>query len=101
MYMDLDNFKIINDTHGHQTGDAVLRLVADAMRSSVRQADVVGRLGGDEFAGLMPETDAPLADPAAKVLGVGLPTVFKGNAAGPARNGVASCARPHRSTGNQ
>src|SRR5437867_13411899 len=55
LYMDLDDFKVINDTHGHQTGDAVLRLVADAMRSSVRQADVVGRLGGDEFAGLMPE----------------------------------------------
>src|SRR6267154_889952 len=50
MYMDLDNFKIINDTHGHQTGDAVLRLVAEATRASVRQADVVGRLGGDEFA---------------------------------------------------
>src|SRR5438093_13028740 len=78
MYMDLDNFKVINDTHGHQTGDAVLRLVADAMRSSVRQADVVGRLGGDEFAVLMPETDAPLADAAAKRLVVGLRTVFKG-----------------------
>src|SRR6267143_5753267 len=62
MYMDLDNFKVINDTHGHQTGDAVLRLVADAMRSSVRQADVVGRLGGDEFAVLMPETDASTDD---------------------------------------
>ena len=44
MYMDLDNFKVINDTHGHQTGDAVLRLVADAMRSAARQAEVVGRL---------------------------------------------------------
>src|SRR2546428_3829832 len=59
LYMDLDDFKVINDTHGHQTGDAVLRLVADAMRSSGRQADAVGRLGGDEFAALMPETDAP------------------------------------------
>src|SRR5260370_14242503 len=66
LYLGFDNFKVINDTHGHQTGDAVLRLVADAMRSSVRQAAAVGRLGGDEFAVLMPETDAPLADSAAK-----------------------------------
>src|SRR2546428_13304620 len=66
IYMDLDNFKVINDTHGHQTGDAVLRLVADAMRSSVRHADVVGRPGGDEVAGVMPRTDAPLANAPAK-----------------------------------
>src|SRR6266568_4508073 len=46
LYLDLDDFKVINDSHGHQTGDAVLRLVAEAMRSSVRLADIVGRLGG-------------------------------------------------------
>src|SRR2546427_10107170 len=55
IYLDLDDFKAVNDAHGHATGDAVLRLVADAIQSAVRQADVVGRLGGDEFAVLMPE----------------------------------------------
>ncbi len=91
MYMDLDNFKVINDTHGHQTGDAVLRLVADAMRSSVRQADVVGRLGGDEFAVLMPETDAQLADAAARRLIAGLRNVFKGTPNVTASIGVVAC----------
>jgi diguanylate cyclase (GGDEF)-like protein len=98
MYMDLDNFKVINDTHGHQTGDAVLRLVADAMRSSVRQADVVGRLGGDEFAVLMPETDAPLADAAAKRLVAGLRNVFKGTPNVTASIGVVSCTATEAST---
>jgi len=91
VYMDLDNFKVINDTHGHQTGDAVLLLVADAMRSSVRTADVVGRLGGDEFAVLMPETDAQLADAAAKRLVASLRTVFKGTPSVTASIGVVSC----------
>jgi len=98
LYMDLDNFKVINDTHGHQTGDAVLRLVADSMRSSVRHADVVGRLGGDEFAVLMPETDAALADAAAKRLIAGLRTVFKGTPNVTASIGVVSCAATDAST---
>jgi len=98
MYMDLDNFKIINDTHGHQTGDAVLRLVAEATRSSVRQADVVGRLGGDEFAVLMPETDAPLADAAAKRLVASLRNVFKGTPNVTASIGVVSCTATDAST---
>jgi len=98
LYMDLDNFKIINDTHGHQTGDAVLRLVADAMRTSVRTADVVGRLGGDEFAVLMPETDAPLADAAAKRLVAGLRNVFKGTPNVTASIGVVSCTATDAST---
>jgi len=98
IYMDLDNFKVINDTHGHQTGDAVLRLVADAMRSSVRHADVVGRLGGDEFAVLMPETDAQLANAAAKRLISGLRTVFKGTPNVTASIGVVSCTATDAST---
>jgi diguanylate cyclase (GGDEF)-like protein len=98
LYMDLDNFKIINDTHGHQTGDAVLRLVADAMRSSVRHSDVVGRLGGDEFAVLMPETDAQLADAAAKRLVVNLRNVFKGTPNVTASIGVVSCTATDANT---
>ncbi|HXM38376.1 MAG TPA: GGDEF domain-containing protein [Gemmatimonadales bacterium] len=98
LYLDLDNFKVINDSHGHQTGDAVLRLVADAMRSSVRQADVVGRLGGDEFAVLMPETDAQLADAAAKRLAAGLRNVFKGTPSVTASIGVVSCTATDANT---
>ncbi len=92
LYLDLDDFKVINDSHGHQTGDAVLRLVAEAMRSSVRLADIVGRLGGDEFAVLMPETDAALADAAAKRLAESLRTVFKGTPTVTASIGVVSCS---------
>jgi diguanylate cyclase (GGDEF)-like protein len=91
LYLDLDNFKVINDSHGHQTGDAVLRLVADAMRGSVRQADVVGRLGGDEFAVMMPETDAQLADSAAERLAASLRSVFQGTPTVTASIGVVSC----------
>jgi len=50
LYCDLDDFKMINDTHGHPAGDAVLRRVAEALRRCVRRTDVVARLGGDEFA---------------------------------------------------
>lgn len=57
VYLDLDNFKSINDTHGHAEGDELLRAVAQTMSASVRDVDAVGRLGGDEFAILMPETD--------------------------------------------
>ncbi len=55
---DLDRFKALNDTHGHQAGDVILRYIAQALRRSVRTIDIVCRLGGDEFAVLMPDTDA-------------------------------------------
>ena len=98
LYMDLDDFKVINDTHGHQTGDAVLHLVADAMRTSVRTSDVVGRLGGDEFAVLMPETDAQLADAAAKRLVASLRSVFQGTPNVTASIGVVACTATEAST---
>ncbi|MEE9421815.1 MAG: diguanylate cyclase [Gammaproteobacteria bacterium] len=53
LYMDLDNFKIINDSCGHSAGDEALRQTADVFRSVIRERDSLGRLGGDEFALLM------------------------------------------------
>lgn len=54
--IDLDNFKEINDTHGHSTGDEVLRTLAQRFQSGVRELDVLGRYGGEEFVILAPQT---------------------------------------------
>jgi diguanylate cyclase (GGDEF)-like protein len=56
VYIDLDNFKEVNDSAGHLAGDSVLCEVASTLQSNVRVSDLVGRLGGDEFAVLLPET---------------------------------------------
>jgi diguanylate cyclase (GGDEF)-like protein len=61
-YLDVDNFKKINDTRGHGVGDAVLQQVARTLREGTRRIDVVARLGGDEFALLLPNTDAGEAE---------------------------------------
>jgi len=57
VFADLDDFKRINDRHGHQVGDQVLRAFADCLRKRVRMIDVAARLGGEEFAVLLVETD--------------------------------------------
>ena len=56
-YLDLDNFKAINDKHGHPGGDEVLKSFASNLENNSRKSDIVGRIGGEEFAMLLPETD--------------------------------------------
>ena len=60
-YIDLDDFKTVNDKFGHATGDLVLSIVADSIKKQIRKTDIFARLGGDEFALLLPETSADAA----------------------------------------
>lgn len=60
MILDLDHFKLVNDTHGHDAGDDVLKAVACCLREFTRYHDVVARLGGEEFAVVAPNMDAEL-----------------------------------------
>lgn len=60
MILDLDHFKQVNDTHGHDVGDEVLRAVANCLKGMTRYHDVVARLGGEEFAVVTPNMDAEL-----------------------------------------
>ena len=56
LFLDLDHFKAINDQHGHEAGDEVLKAVAQSLLQNVRQIDVVGRIGGEEFVIFLPVT---------------------------------------------
>ncbi len=65
---DIDHFKIFNDRHGHQIGDAVLKLVAEKLKRSVKGRDTVARYGGEEFVVVLPQTDVAAATQLAEQL---------------------------------
>ena len=58
LMIDVDNFKVVNDTYGHQIGDKILQVVADSLIKAVRSVDYVCRYGGDEFAVVLPNIDS-------------------------------------------
>lgn len=66
--IDIDDFSVFNDQHGHHTGDEMLRRTALVLRSALRSCDVVGRWGGEEFLAILPETDAVGAEAVAERL---------------------------------
>jgi diguanylate cyclase (GGDEF)-like protein len=68
MMLDLDNFKHVNDAHGHATGDALLCAVAARIAAGVRAGDAFGRMGGDEFLVICPETTGAAAETVASKL---------------------------------
>ena len=57
IFVDVDNFKVFNDEHGHQNGDVILRELSSLMRENVRKKDIVARWGGEEFVVVCPDTD--------------------------------------------
>jgi diguanylate cyclase (GGDEF)-like protein len=67
-YLDIDNFKRINDSYGHETGDNVLKKLAVVLEKSTRKMDIVGRWGGEEFLILLPETTLENAEKLAEKL---------------------------------
>jgi len=94
-YIDLDNFKRVNDLFGHAAGDDLLRATAQSLKNSVRIADTVARIGGDEFAILLPETDYISAENVIQRVQKGvLGIVEKGRLPASLSIGMVTCANP-------
>ena len=74
IYFDLNNFKAINDAHGHAAGDAVIRSIGELLIRQTRQTDIVGRIGGDEFAVVLTHIDRQAAQGKAEALAAALRT---------------------------
>lgn len=80
LFIDLDDFKQINDVHGHAEGDRLLKTIAESMKRALRVTDLLARMGGDEFAVLLPETHTDAAKQVVEKLRNGLSQVASDNA---------------------
>jgi diguanylate cyclase (GGDEF)-like protein len=91
--VDLDHFKQINDSYGHERGDEALAGAADALSSSVRVSDFVGRMGGEEFVVLLPDTSSEAAMVVAEKLRLSIRSLYLAGITGgvSASFGVATC----------
>ena len=98
-YVDLDNFKAVNDRFGHSVGDKVLLATVDRARALLRSTDSIGRLGGDEFAFLLPETGRAAAEGVISKIRAGLLEEMRGNGWEVTFSiGVLTCIHPPGST---
>lgn len=97
LMLDIDKFKDINDTLGHQAGDEVLRVTANRLLGAVRKSDTVARMGGDEFVILLPESgDGPAAEIIAEklVAALSVPIAFAGSEV-PVSVSIGICTADH------
>ena len=78
LFIDIDQFKEMNDNHGHRVGDEVIKILADILRESSRKVDVAARHGGDEFVLLLPDTDERFCDILIKRIEASTKQAFEG-----------------------
>jgi diguanylate cyclase (GGDEF)-like protein len=93
LYLDIDDFKELNDTHGHSAGDSVLKTVVLTLRQNLRVGDIIARLGGDEFVILLTEADAR----AAEIVSSRVQSAIRSKLTLTCSMGVLTCVSPPRS----
>jgi diguanylate cyclase (GGDEF)-like protein len=93
LYLDIDDFKELNDTHGHSAGDSALKTVVHTLRQNLRIGDIIARLGGDEFVILLTEADAR----AAEIVSSRVQSAIRSKLTLTCSMGVLTCVSPPRS----